>query len=292
MRIGIYGNPNKPLFFSLLPELINWFKNRNIGVIFPESLADKIEKNQNIIFCDDETFRKDPQIYLAFGGDGTILHLVQKLGEFNKPVLGINLGRLGFLTEVQVPDLYSALNKIVSEKTVIDKRMMLSAKINGSGLEFLALNDIVITKHSDAKLIRISIFLDDSFFNRFIADGVLISTPTGSTAYNLSAGGPVLLPSADVFVITPICPHSLSIRSVVLSSQSKVSIFVETDLQKYLLSFDGQPHTICESGTSIDIGKSKNFAQLIRLTDYSFAKTLRTKLLWSEDLRDRQKYDV
>lgn len=294
MRIGIYGNPQKDRFFKLLPELINWFSHRKIDIIFPEELKSKIDskKNLNLQYVDRKGFKVKPDLYVAFGGDGTILHIVQNLGAQNKPILGVNLGRLGFLAEAQVADLYSAMNQIIKNNFTIDERIMLKAKVNGSETEALVLNDVAINKLNEAKLILITIYQNDAFFNRFIADGVIISTPTGSTAYNLSAGGPVILPNADVMVITPICPHSLSIRSVVLNSKSKISIYVETDLQKYSLSFDGQPQIICESGTSIDVTKAETTAKLIRLADYNFAKTLRTKLLWSEDLRDRQKFDV
>ena len=294
MRIGIYGNPQKDRFFKLLPELISWFSHRKIDIIFPEELKSKIDskKNPNLQYVDRKDFKVKPDLYVAFGGDGTILHIVQNLGAQNKPILGVNLGRLGFLAEAQVADLYSAMNQIIKNNFTIDERIMLKAKVNGSETEALVLNDVAINKLNEAKLILITIYQNDAFFNRFIADGVIISTPTGSTAYNLSAGGPVILPNADVMVITPICPHSLSIRSVVLNSKSKISIYVETDLQKYSLSFDGQPQIICESGTSIDVTKAETTAKLIRLADYNFAKTLRTKLLWSEDLRDRQKFDV
>ena len=294
MRIGIYGNPQKDRFFKLLPELISWFSHRKIDIIFPEELKSKIDskKNLNLQYVDRKGFKVKPDLYVAFGGDGTILHIVQNLGAQNKPILGVNLGRLGFLAEAQVADLYSAMNQIIKNNFTIDERIMLKAKVNGSETEALVLNDVAINKLNEAKLILITIYQNDAFFNRFIADGVIISTPTGSTAYNLSAGGPVILPNADVMVITPICPHSLSIRSVVLNSKSKISIYVETDLQKYSLSFDGQPQIICESGTSIDVTKAETTAKLIRLADYNFAKTLRTKLLWSEDLRDRQKFDV
>ena len=294
MRIGIYGNPQKDRFFKLLPELISWFSHRKIDIFFPEELKSKIDslKIPNLQYVDKKDFIVKPDLYVAFGGDGTILHIVQNLGAQNKPILGVNLGRLGFLAEAQVADLYAAMNQIIKNNFTIDERIMLKAKVNGSETEALVLNDVAINKLNEAKLILITIYQNDAFFNRFIADGVIISTPTGSTAYNLSAGGPVILPNADVMVITPICPHSLSIRSVVLNSKSKISIYVETDLQKYSLSFDGQPQIICESGTSIDVTKAETTAKLIRLADYNFAKTLRTKLLWSEDLRDRQKFDV
>jgi NAD+ kinase len=294
VRIGIIGNTRKELFFKLLPELLTWFSRKNVEILLPEKLSAFLEEGNypKKLFVDPKGFCEKPDLFLAFGGDGTILHMVNLLCGKNRPILGINLGRLGFLTEVQVSDLYPALDMVIQGKYKIDKRMMLKANINGEKEEYSVLNDVVVNKKSDARLIRITIYLDDVFFNRFIADGVIISTPTGSTAYNLSAGGPVILPNTEAMVISPICPHSLSIRSVLVSSSCNITIFVESDLDEFSVSFDGQPRTVHQTGTSIKIHRSEYLFELIRLTDYDFAKTLRTKLLWSEDLRDRQKFDV
>ena len=294
MKIGIIGNLKKDRFLQLLPELLEWFSRKKVIILLQENLekyAD-IENYNNISIVNETDFRENPELFIAFGGDGTILHAVKLLRGSKKPVLGVNLGRLGFLTEVQVSDLYAALNMVIQGNFQIDHRMMLTTKINDQSDHISVLNDVAVNKQNSARLIRITIFLNDVFFNRYIADGVIISTPTGSTAYNLSAGGPVVLPNTDAILLTPICPHSLSIRSVLVSASSKISILVESDIEEFTVSYDGQPKTIYQTGTSLEISKSPYSFELIRLTDYDFAKTLRTKLLWSEDLRDRQKFDV
>jgi NAD+ kinase len=294
LKVGLFGNYHKKAFLELLPDFLKWIASKKNTLLLHESLTPFLDDNdyENVSICDSDTFVKVPDAYLTFGGDGTILHLNQMIYARQKPILGINLGRLGFLTEVQMDDLYDKITAFLKGDYAMDERMMLQAQGQQRNYSYHVLNDVVVTKTNDARLIRISIYLDDIFFNRFIADGVIVSTPTGSTAYNLSANGPVILPDTSAFVISPICPHSLSIRSVVVSAEARIRIQVETDAQRYAVSMDGQYLEKCESGNEIVIQKSQYKAKLVRFPDSNFAKTLRTKLLWSEDLRDRQKFDV
>jgi NAD+ kinase len=294
MHLGIFGNPKKAQFHDLLPDLVAYLNARSCGTcLVAEVLSPPLRKVlEDTCIADLLDVAAKADLFLSFGGDGTMLHLIRALGKMQKPILGINLGRLGFLTEVQMDGLYKAIDALLQGNYSVETRMMLQAREANSASVEMALNDVVISKQSEAKLISISITVGSSFLNRFIADGVIISTPTGSTAYNLSSGGPVILPGSQSMVITPICPHLLSIRSVVVPAESTITIKVETDQDAVLTSFDGSPPRPLSSGSGIELSRAALEAQLVRLANYDFARTLRTKLLWSEDLRDRQKFDI
>lgn len=221
-------------------------------------------------------------IVVVIGGDGTILNTARRVAEFGKPLLGVNLGRLGFLAEVELDDLTESFARIIHGDYDIEKRMMLnvSYKHKDEVKSFVALNDAVVTRGAFSRMLDLHIHINDRYMDTFTADGVIISSPTGSTAYNLSAGGPILNPSNEMMVITPICPHSLYIRSIVLSSHDKIRIVIGTESDSdMMLTIDGQTgFKVCYEDEVL-ITKADHDTLLIKTTANSFYDILREKML-------------
>ncbi|WP_105618121.1 NAD(+)/NADH kinase [Vallitalea okinawensis] len=224
-------------------------------------------------------------VVVVIGGDGTILSTARKVARYQVPLLGVNLGRLGFLAEVEIDNLRESFEKIINNNYEIDERMMLSitSKQERKVQSHIALNDVVVTKGAFSRMVDLHIYINDRFIDTFTADGVIVSSPTGSTAYNLSAGGPILNPSNEMMVITPICPHSLYIRSIVLSSQDKIRIIIGSNTQQrdseIMLTIDGQRGFEVGYKDEIVITKAKETAKLIKTTDNNFYDILREKML-------------
>lgn len=223
-----------------------------------------------------------PDALLSLGGDGTILRGVQYAIAWGVPLLGVNLGRKGFLAEIEPDDLENALTRLVKGDYAIEERPLLSARINGE--EWLALNDVVVSRGGYARLIGVTTRVDGESAARYLADGVIVATPTGSTGYSLSAGGPVVSPHVDCMVVTPICAHSLQHRPVVVSGDSLIRLELDTDEeQTACLQVDGQNRAVLTAGMSVEVGKAKEKVRLIRMTQERFFHLVRGKLAeWSK----------
>lgn len=235
--------------------------------------------------CTTEKALQNADCVIVLGGDGTILRTAREIGMYQLPLLGVNLGNLGFLAEVDAKDIVKTLKALVDEDFIIEDRMMLQTQIFEKGQSRnigLALNDIVATRSSISRMVGYSVYVNNDLVNHYYADGIIISTPTGSTAYNLSAGGPILAPSNEMIVITPICPHSLTARSIVISSKDQVRITFENnrtswdeDLQ---VTIDGQQVVSISNESEILIGKSSVYTHLIKMNSIDFYSLLRKKL--------------
>ncbi|MDD4111953.1 MAG: NAD(+)/NADH kinase [Herbinix sp.] len=241
----------------------------------------------------------DVQCAIILGGDGTIIRCATHLMDLNLPILGINLGTIGFLAEIEKNHIKEALDRLFEDDYVLENRMMLSGElhvannkasdINDGLTTGYALNDIVITRKGLSRIISLQIYVNDQLVDNYRGDGVIISTPTGSTAYNLSAGGPIITPKADVMVITPICAHSLSPRSVVISAEDVVKVVVrrskKTQDDEAIVSYDGQ--TVIDMGTEDEmlIRKAQHNTRLIRLNQTGIYEILRSKLTGGSDLQ-------
>ncbi len=225
---------------------------------------------------------KDTQCIIVLGGDGTMIQVANDLHEMGIPILGVNLGTLGFLTEVEKQDIESSLEELFENHYRVENRIMLKGSIVKHGYEGTALNDFVISKSGGCRLIELEVYVDDEFIETYVADGIIISTPTGSTGYNLSAGGPVLAPAVQAMIITPICPHSLNKRSLVVDSSSKILIRVgktkEISDDEAVAISDGNEIVDLKTGESIEITRSDNDAKIIKLSGFSFFKRMRQKL--------------
>ena len=234
-----------------------------------------------ILSVDEPEFPEGCDCVLVLGGDGTLIRAARELLLQDVPMIGINLGTLGYLAEVEMQNIESAIAHIIHEQLMVEERMMLNGVVCGQN-EDSALNDIVLTRLGTLRVIRFNIYVNGKLLNRYQADGVIISTPTGSTGYNLSAGGPIVQPTAQMIVITPICSHALNTSSIVLSADDEIVIEIgqgrDGKLEEAGVSFDGDHHLQVKTGDRIVIRKSKHTTKLLKLSKESFLETLRKKM--------------
>ena len=234
-----------------------------------------------ILSVNEPEFPEGTDCVLVLGGDGTLIRAARELRSQDVPMIGINLGTLGYLAEVEMQHIESAIAHIIHEKSMVEERMMLKGIVSGQR-EDTALNDIVVTRLGALRVIRFNIYVNGELLNKYQADGVIISTPTGSTGYNLSAGGPIVQPTAQMIVITPICSHALNTSSIVLSAEDEITIEITPDRegnsQTVGLSFDGEINLEMKTGDSLLIRKSKAETELLKLSDISFLERMRRKM--------------
>jgi len=290
MTFGITGNTTKTVVKSVIPDLVVWLNQKHVDYIIDSELLKYLKlslsaKSEELCLIGDQC-----DVVLAFGGDGTILSTARKVGASGVPILGINLGgRLGFLAEVVIDELYESLTDILKEDYTILERLVLEAKIHqqDSDKSYFALNDVVIDRGGYSRVIRIEVFIDNEYLNTYLGDGIIIATPTGSTAYSLSAYGPILLPTLDCMIINPICPHSLGVRPVVIPDECEIRIVPHIEGKIVTLSVDGQvSHQFSRNEeVEIVIHKAKHKIKWIRHKNRTFYDLLRTKLNWGVDKR-------
>lgn len=224
---------------------------------------------------------KDTDCVLVLGGDGTLIRAARELHSYDVPILGINMGTLGYLTEVEVQNIESAIDQLLEGNPMVEARMMLKGTLNNT-VEDIALNDIVLTRHGSLRIIRFNVYVNGELLNTYQADGVIVSTPTGSTGYNLSAGGPIVEPTASMIVITPICSHALNTSSIVLSADDEIVLEValgrDGEIEEACVSFDGDRNMEVHTGDRILIQKAEETTKLLKLSKVSFLETLRKKM--------------
>jgi NAD+ kinase len=226
-------------------------------------------------------------VVISLGGDGTLLDTVTLIGNSNIPVIGINFGRLGFLASINKNDIASAIQSLVKKEFTLDKReqIQLESELNLFGNENFALNDITIHKRDTSAMMIVHAYLNGDFLNSYWADGLIVATPTGSTAYSLSCGGPIILPGSGNMVVTPISPHNLNVRPIVLSDNNILSFEIEGRSSKYLVTCDSRTEVI-DTSIKIKVKKADFGINLIRLNNENYLSTLRNKLLWGIDTRN------
>ena len=226
-------------------------------------------------------------VVISLGGDGTLLDTVTLIGNSNIPVIGINFGRLGFLASINKNDIASAIQNLVNKEFTLDKReqIQLESELNLFGNENFALNDITIHKRDTSAMMIVHAYLNGDFLNSYWADGLIVATPTGSTAYSLSCGGPIILPGSGNMVVTPISPHNLNVRPIVLSDNNILSFEIEGRSSKYLVTCDSRTEVI-DTSIKIKVKKADFGINLIRLNNENYLSTLRNKLLWGIDTRN------
>lgn len=229
----------------------------------------------------DEDLAARAQLLVAFGGDGTILRAARLAARGGVPILGVNLGGLGFLTEISTGDLPAALEDLVAGRYELDERMMLEAEIDG-GEPALALNDVVVTKSGVARVLRLRVLVNGEHLASYPADGVIVATPTGSTAYSLSAGGPILHPKVEALVITPICPHTFNARSVVVDGRDAVEVEVTVPSPEATVTIDGRMGVPLAEGRRVRVRRAEQTTRFVRVRSAGFYSMLRTKLAWGE----------
>lgn len=239
------------------------------------------EDEQGFIF--PGTVPENVDCGIVLGGDGTLIRAARELAEYEFPLIGINLGTLGFLAEVERSDFSYALERLFKNQVGFEERMMLSGEVSGnSSYQNVAVNDIVITRDGSLRIVHFGVYVNGTLLNSYMADGVIISTPTGTTGYNLSAGGPVVEPTASMFVITPICSHALNTSSIVLSAEDTIEIVISQGRygkdEQALVTFDGADMLRLGTGDRVTIKRSDHVTRLAKLSEESFMKTMRKKM--------------
>jgi NAD+ kinase len=285
-RIGIVLKPHQPDALKTICELTKWLSERAIEVVGGPDIERERVAHQtgcSVKEVSPEKLAALVDLILVLGGDGTMIATARMIEDVEVPVLGINYGGLGYLTEFRIEELYSALESILAGNYRLDKRVMLRT-LHQRGDEIVnrnrVLNDVVINKSALARIIEIDTYLNDQFVNSFRADGLIVSTPTGSTAYNLSAGGPVIFPSMNAIVITPICPFTLSNRPIVVPDDAVIELRLKTDQEDVALTLDGQVGFPLKIGDRVVIQKSRTTFNLIQPSNRNYFDVLRDKLRW------------
>jgi len=277
--IGIMANLDKSATIDVTREILGYLNELNVEVMLPVNLAAQMER-EDLGFSEQELAQESSAI-IVLGGDGTLLSVARRWPFWGVPMFGVNLGHLGFLTEVEEDGSKDAIYNIVKNEFRLQERMMLKATVSRNGMqvsEAFALNDCVITKGAFARMIRLEVHIGRSYLETFPADGVIIATPTGSTAYSLSAGGPIVDPSMQLMLLTLICPHMLQARPVVISAREKIRVKLHSVHEDMVLTLDGQEGIRLYPGDEIVVEKADIVTRLIKIAPRSFYDVLRRKM--------------
>jgi NAD+ kinase len=286
-RVGIVAKSHLRAAAPHLVEIAAWLEARGIEPLLETATAGLVPALGSRRVFDKQALVAEVDMIVILGGDGTLLSMADCIGAAGAdvPILGVNFGSLGFLTEVTLPELYPSLDAAVTRRAPVEERTMLRASTLRAGAthDYVALNDVVITKAARARMIDLSVSIGDEFVARVRADGLIVATPTGSTAYNLAAGGPIVQPTLDALILTPIAPHMLTNRPIVVPSQSVVRVQpLMDDLDEVYVTFDGQAGHQLQAGDEIRICCAERRLRLIRPTTRSYFEVLRQKLKWNE----------
>ncbi len=291
MKIAIYSRNLSKIHANFVDELVFKLIDKQVEVIVYQPLLEFLN-TPNTLKNDVKTFKDSKELsgvdyMFSVGGDGTLLESVSYVKKLRIPILGINTGRLGFLTSVSIQETDEAIKSILAKDYELDTRSLLEVvlKNNPFGTLNFALNEVTIQKKDSSSMITIHTYLDGKFLNSYWADGLIVSTPTGSTAYSLSCNGPIVLPNSGNIIITPIAPHNLNVRPLVIPDNIEVRLRIESRAENCLVALDYKSETISVL-TEIIIKKSKEQIRLIRLKNHDFLSTLRNKLMWGLDKRN------
>jgi NAD+ kinase len=292
IKVGIFGQTNIKSTLKYIDILVDELLTYDTEIYFEKNLFDGIKKDENIKFHTfnsyhdlDDSF----ELFFSIGGDGTFLRSITFVRDLDIPIIGINTGTLGFLATIQKEKIPEAIKMLFNKKYIIRERTLLSVHTNTDNEDLedinFALNEISISRKDTPSMITVETYLDDEYLTTYWSDGLIISTPTGSTGYSLSCGGPIISPASKNIVLTPIAPHSLSVRPLVIPEDTKVTLKVGSRTNEAILTLDSRITTITNT-TRIYISKCDFNIKIIILDDQSFIKTLREKLLWGEDTRN------
>ncbi len=281
-RIGIIAKPHKPEARAVLAELLPWLEARGVEAVLDEETAELAGRSGGQPKPDLPGL---VDLLLVLGGDGTLLSVARLVGTRDVPILGVNLGGLGFLTEVTLEEIYPTLDAVLQGSYEVTHRILLTATVHRQGeriAEYVALNDAVINKGVLARMIELETYIDGQYVTTFRADGLILSTPTGSTAYCLAAGGPIVYPTLRAFVMTPICPHTLTLRPIVIPDAAKVEIVQGLTNENAYLTMDGQVGFTLRHRDVIRVVRSDHTITLLKAPGKDYFQILRTKLKWGE----------
>ncbi len=280
--IGILTKPKFPDVKHILKDLVAWLRERHKEVILDKTTAALIDERAS---HQKTHIASLADMVLVLGGDGTMLSAARLVEERSVPILGVNMGGLGFLTEASLDQLYPSLERVFANDFVVDERLMLRAHMHRHG-EHVAhatvLNDVVVSKGTLARMIEIRIAIEGQFVTNLRGDGLIVSTPTGSTAYSLSAGGPIMTPAVRSLILTPICPHTLTHRPLLVPSEVTIEVTLSSKDEGAMVTFDGQVGVAMTQGDTVVIKASEHRTQLIRFPDHTYYEVLRRKLKWGD----------
>jgi NAD+ kinase len=281
-KIGMIVNQEKKDALKDARLVLEWLEGKKIQVFLSPWLGESIDRTDLIV--EREKMGRSSELVISLGGDGTLLRAARDFASYHTPLLGINLGELGFLTEIPILRYKEGLTRILEGGYKEERRLMLKIAVHRArkkAASFVALNDVVISKAGIPRIINLRTFVSNEFITTYSADGLVISTPTGSTAYSLSSGGPVVHPNLGVIILSPICAHTLAVRPLIVSRREKIKVILERGPEKVLLTMDGQVDFDLEDGDVIRAEEASYQAILIRMRGKFFFKTLRTKLGWT-----------
>lgn len=287
-RIGIIAKQNKPEAVTITGRLVEWLQPKGVEVYIEEGIEKSLRPNLRAPFLNPvkrEEIPSHAEMIIVLGGDGTLLSVARLVGSHEVPILGVNLGGLGFLTEIRLEELYRVLERVIQGDFVTDERVVFNAAVIRRGerlAEFIVLNDAVINKGALARIIDLETTINGEYLTTFKSDGLIISTPTGSTAYNLSAGGPIVYPSLHCIIITPICPHTLTNRPIMIPDDVEVRAILKSKQQEVILTLDGQQGFVLEFDDVVEVKKAEGKILLIKSPYRHYFEVLREKLKWGE----------
>ena len=280
--VGIISKPKPEDICPLVPRLLDWLRQRNLRAVFDEETAHCLGRSDGVPRTE---IPAQVDLLIVLGGDGTLLAAARLVDTRPVPILAVNLGALGFLTEITLEEMYAVLEDVLAGRHRTSRRGMLEAEVVRGGKTvagYRALNDAVLHKAALARMLDYAVEIDGVFVSLFRADGLIISTPTGSTAYSLAAGGPIVFPSLDSFVITPICPHMLTNRPLVVPDSSRIEVHLKSVSESAYLTVDGQVGTELSQGDTVVVRKSDRSIELITSRKRTYFEVLRNKLRWGE----------
>lgn len=293
MKVGIFGQSNNEITIKYVGQLVDLCTKFGVSIVFEENLFKSFSQSGNgqnsTTFSGYEDIDRDVNFFFSIGGDGTFLRSITFIRDLEIPVIGINTGRLGFLANIQKEGIAEAFEKIVQGKFEIQERSVLSIQTDDDNNELkqlnFALNEITVTRKNTASMIKVDTMLDKEFLTTYWSDGLIVSTPTGSTGYSLSCGGPIISPTSKNIALTPIAPHSLAIRPLVIPDHTHVELIIDSRVDEVLLTLDSRMYTL-HNKSKLIIEKCSFSILTLQLEGQTFIKTLREKLLWGEDKRN------
>jgi NAD+ kinase len=282
-RIGITSKPKKPEVRDIVTPLVHWLHDRSIEVLVDKETGSTLDSPEKCVTRNEMPSRVD--LIIVLGGDGTLLATARALNGKPVPLLAVNLGGLGFLTVITRDELHSTLDRVLGGDFRTERRVQIEAEVMRAGeviSSFLALNDVVLNKGAIARVLDFDVRVDGQFISSYKADGLIVSTPTGSTAYSLAAGGPVIAPSVEAFIVTPICAHTLSNRPIVLRDSAQIEVKVKSYGESVYLTVDGQVGIAVRSEDAVHMKRASSVVELIQSPQKNYFEILRQKLKWGD----------
>jgi NAD+ kinase len=294
MKIAVFGQYYQNNTHSIVEKVVSFLEQNNIEICFYKIFYDKLIENKVALskystFDSHECLKDNFDYLISIGGDGTILRAATFVRNYNLPIIGINAGRLGFLATIQEENIQKLLTRVVANDFSISKRTLVSLHAHPENIDLedinFALNEITVSRKDTTSMITIETYINNEYLNSYWADGLIISTPTGSTGYSLSCGGPVIMPTSNCFVITPIAPHNLTARPLIIPDDSELTLKIKGREEQYLVSLDSRITSVSNETTLI-VKKTDFYISIIEFPEEGFLRTIRKKLLWGEDKRN------